>query len=117
MSALKKEHVYDESLTNELLSKRFTSQFDLVRHAIKLAEYKVRAGKDQTYPQLENIASEVLEDIAEGVDHLEDIQEENEESDINGQAHNFESGKKGSFAKEKEKSFKKEQAGKKKIKL
>ncbi len=77
-----KKYDYKDCLTNEILQKRFKSQFDLVRYAIKLAVRKVELNKDATYPDLENIATEVLEEIAEGYDSCDeelcDVEEEEE---------------------------------------
>ena len=75
-----KDLEYKDCLTNEMLHKRFKSQFDLVRYAIKLALQKVEAGNDSLYPDAEpeNIPTEVLTDIAEGYDHLEPEEEEEE---------------------------------------
>lgn len=72
---------YKDCLTNELLHKRFKSQFDLVRYAIKLATQKIETHEDSLYPDVEpeNIPSEVLTEIAEGYDHLEPEEEEMEE--------------------------------------
>ena len=67
-----KKYDYKDCLTNEILQKRFKSQFDLVRYAIKLAVRKVELNKDATYPDLENIATEVLDEIAEGSDSYDE---------------------------------------------
>lgn len=37
---------YKDQLTNEKISKRFTSQFELVNYAIKLAENMIITGRD-----------------------------------------------------------------------
>jgi hypothetical protein len=114
VSFVKKEYNYEDSLTNELLNQRFGSQFDLVRHAIKLAENKVRVGRDQTYPSIENVATEVLEEIASGQDRLEDIiAKEDETAGLNGQLNNYDSQK---SSRGKDKSNKKE-TSKRKAKL
>ena len=78
---MKQDMEYKDCLTNEMLHKRFKSQFDLVRYAIKLAIQKVNQGEDSLYPDAEpeNIPTEVLTDIAEGYDHLEPEEEEVEE--------------------------------------
>ena len=68
---MKEVREYKDCLTNEMLHKRFKSQFDLVRYAIKLATHKVQLDKDSPFPELENVATEVLDEIAEGLD--EDI--------------------------------------------
>lgn len=60
-----------ENLTNELLGKQFRNQFDLVSHAIKMAEYLIKSGKAAVdWP--DNIAFEVLRRMAEeGTEKLE----------------------------------------------
>ena len=62
---------YNECLTNELLGKQAKNQFDLVSHAIKMAEYLVKSGKAAVdWP--DNIAFEVLCRMAdEGTEKLE----------------------------------------------
>ncbi len=72
---------YRDCLTNEQLLKRFSSQFDLVRYAIQLAGEHVERGQESSYIDEENIAVEVLSEIAEGKDQYTDIlrQEEEEE--------------------------------------
>jgi len=59
---------YQDCLTNELLLKRFKSQFDLVRFAINYAKNKILTDTDLVGN--ENIASEVLQEIADGADQL-----------------------------------------------
>lgn len=55
---------YAECLTNELLGKQSRNQFELVSHAVKIAEYLVKSGKATTeWP--DNIAFEVLRRMAE----------------------------------------------------
>ena len=55
---------YNECLTNELLGKQSRNQFDLVSHAIKIADYLVRSGKAvNDWP--DNVANEVLRRMAE----------------------------------------------------
>jgi hypothetical protein len=55
---------YSECLTNELLGKQSRNQFDLVSHAIKIADYLVKSGKAAIdWP--DNIANEVLRRMAE----------------------------------------------------
>ena len=72
-----KQAEYNEYLTNEMLHRRFKSQFDLVRYAIKLAVQKVV--DEQALPYIEaeseNIPAETLFDIAEGCDELRPRQE------------------------------------------
>lgn len=63
-----------ECLTNELLQKRFKSQFDLVLYAIKIAENRVKSGHDDLHDlDTENLATEILDEIAEGRDTFENI--------------------------------------------
>jgi len=59
-------------MTNELLLKRFKSQFDLVRCAIAEAERRVAAGKDYVHADTENMATEILCEMAEGKDRCHD---------------------------------------------
>ena len=68
-----KELEYKDFLTNELLSKRFANQFDLVRHAIRLAEQTIRRGGSlPTAGESENLAFQVLAAIAEDKEILQD---------------------------------------------
>lgn len=62
---------FEESLTNESLTKQCENQFALVGRAIRMAEYLVKSGKAATdWP--DNVAYEVLQRIAdEGVDNAE----------------------------------------------
>ena len=69
-----KELEYKDFLTNELLSKRFANQFDLVRHAIQLAEQTIkRGGSLPTAGESENLAFQILAAIAEDKDILQDV--------------------------------------------
>ena len=55
---------YNECLTNELLGRQCRNQFDLVSHAIKIADYLVKSGKAAVdWP--DNVANEVLRRMAE----------------------------------------------------
>ena len=67
---------YHECLTNQMLTERFKNQFDLVRHAIKLAVHEVKLGHEFPSMDAMNIASKVLEEIAEGQD--KELPEEDE---------------------------------------
>lgn len=62
---------FNQCLTNELLSRQSRSQFDLVSHAIKIADYLVSSGKAaMDWP--DNVAYEVLRRMAEeGAEKLE----------------------------------------------
>lgn len=117
---MRKESDCRESLTNELLNKRFKSQFDLVRYSIKLAESRIHAGRDNPYPDTENMASEILAEIASGKTLLEDIMNDNDSLDGENSALACEKANqhetKKAPAARKEKSSKKESSGKKKVK-
>ena len=65
MSNVNKKLEYRDCLTNEMLHKRFTSLFDLVRFAIKNAEYRVESGHVDEY-QDGTLATDILSEIAEG---------------------------------------------------
>lgn len=81
---------HKDCLTNELLQKRFKSQFDLVLYAIKIAESRIKSGHDDPYHNLdtENLATEILDEIADGRDVFENIiqsaddDEEEEEEEV-----------------------------------
>ncbi len=62
---------YSDCLTNELLGKQCSNQFELVSHAIKLADYLVKSGKAaEDWP--DNVAFEVLSRMAEeGIENIE----------------------------------------------
>lgn len=62
------------TLTNEKLTKRFGNPFELVRHAIEMADHAVAHGEGMEM----HLATDILEDIAAGTDQVE-VQE------INGQ--------------------------------
>lgn len=64
-----KEH--KEHLTNEYLGKKFISQFELVNHAIKVAEHLIHSGRGSAVKtDLENPALISIAEIAEGKDIL-----------------------------------------------
>lgn len=67
------EFDYRECLTNERLLKRFSSQFELVRYAIKIAEEKVHSGHEEDFFNSGNTAYEILAEIADGRIQLKDI--------------------------------------------
>jgi hypothetical protein len=71
---MQKEMHYKDCLTNEMLLRRFTSQFDLVRYAINRATYAINSGKESA-SWGHNLAAETLDDIAEGYDLEEDNDE------------------------------------------
>lgn len=63
-----------ESLTNEELSKRFKSQFDLVNYAIRLAENMIRTGRAaRAEMESQNRTLQILGEIKLGKDHLDEI--------------------------------------------
>lgn len=53
-------------LTNEELAKKFKSNFELVNHAIKMAENMIRTGRDRIEAEFQNRAMMVLEEINTG---------------------------------------------------
>jgi len=66
-------------LTNELISKRFDNQFDLVNYAIRVAEDMIHAGRGpRVKTETENPALQVLEEIVSGKDTFEDEGSEKE---------------------------------------
>lgn len=87
-----------DSVTSEALAKKFQSHFDLVNHAIKMAENMILTGRE---PRVRheviglNSASIVLEEIMQGKDYLEEILDDEEEEEE-------EKGKHRSTSKEKE---------------
>jgi hypothetical protein len=67
--------IVKEALTNESLSQRFKSSFDLVNYAIKRANEMIVSGhgtRGQADPEL-NIANAVLEDIEHEPEQLPSI--------------------------------------------
>lgn len=69
MEKEKKEH-----LTNEKISNKFKSQFELVNYAIKLADNLIRSGREaRIETNTQNPALQVLEEIEIGTDKLEDL--------------------------------------------
>lgn len=64
----------EEDLTNECVKKKFKSQFELVGHAIKLAENMIKTGRGpRVKSESQNVAIHVLDEIKEGLDKFEDI--------------------------------------------
>ena len=58
-------------LTSERLRKRFTSQFDLLNYAIRIAENVVHTGRDMNVKtDVNNPAYNILEEIAIGKEKL-----------------------------------------------
>ena len=64
-----------ETLTNEVIRKKFVSQFELVNYAIRLAENMIRTGRDSDSRLTggDNVALHVISDITEGRDKLVDL--------------------------------------------
>lgn len=65
-------------LTNEQLSKRFRSQFDLVNHAIRMAGHLILSGHAPGPGSSDNLIDDVLTDIKLGRDAYMDFEEEEE---------------------------------------
>lgn len=69
-------------LTNELLAKKFKSNFELVNYAIQLAENMIRSGRDaRVKSEIQNRAMLILEEIFEGKDSFDQIIEKPEQVD------------------------------------
>lgn len=65
-----------EELTNEKISKKFVSQFDLVNHAITLADNMIRSGRSpRVKVDVDNPVIQILAEIDQGKDYLEEIVE------------------------------------------
>lgn len=56
--------------TNERLSKKFKSSFELVNYAIHLAEDRIRAGRDIHEVNNENLVISVVKDLVSGKEIL-----------------------------------------------
>lgn len=70
------------SLTIELLGKKFDSHFELVNYAIELAKNMVVSGRECRVPtKVQNPAYWVLLEIASGKDQLDDIIVEDEQEE------------------------------------
>ncbi len=64
------------NFTNENLSKKFKSNFDLVNYAIQLAENMIESGRDaRVKSEVQNRAMLILEEINEGKDQFDEIKE------------------------------------------
>ena len=62
-----------DSLTNEIISKRFENQFDLVNYAIGIAQEMIHSGRGpRVKTDTENPALQVIEEIIAGKDIFED---------------------------------------------
>ncbi len=61
-------------LTNELVKKKFVSQFDLVNYAIKLAVNMIHTGREgRVKIDSHNHATQILSEIISGKDHFENV--------------------------------------------
>lgn len=61
-------------LTNEAIAKKFRNNFDMVLYAIKGAESMIRSGRGpRIRTNTENKAMIMIEEIAAGRDHLNDV--------------------------------------------
>ncbi len=71
-------------LTSEYLTSKFINQFDIVNHAIKLAENMILSGRGARV-RIDvigmNPANIVLEEIAQGKDYLEEMLDDDEDED------------------------------------
>ena len=66
-----------ENLTNETLSKKFVSQFDLVNFAIHVAKDMIKSGREtRARKEIRNRAQQILEEITEDKVLLDDIDDE-----------------------------------------
>ncbi len=66
-----------ENLTNEALSKKFVSQFDLVNFAIHVAKDMIKSGREtRARKEIQNRAQQILEEITEDKVLLDDIDDE-----------------------------------------
>ncbi len=65
------------NLTNEIVTKKFQNQFDLVNYAISVATNIIRTGREahDSYGS-ENPALQALDEIATGRDKYEEVEEE-----------------------------------------
>lgn len=71
-----KQTVFKESLTNEKIRAKFSSQFELVGYAIKLAENMIKTGRgSRVKTDSQNRAFQILAEIASNKDVLDDIPE------------------------------------------
>lgn len=81
-----------DTFTNEKLSKKFVSQFDLVNYAIRLAENMIRTGRDPRVKiESKNRAMQILAEINENEDRLDDVPEDVIEIDGEARWPSFES--------------------------
>lgn len=73
-------------LTNEEMTSKFKSSFDLVNYAIKLAENMIKTGRDaRVKSEIQNRAMLIVEEIYEGKDQFDEIKiRTSSSSDLNG---------------------------------
>lgn len=65
-------------LTNEEFRKKYKSTFDLVNYAIQLAENMIKTGRDtRVKSDIQNRAMLILEEIREGKDQFDEIEQTN----------------------------------------
>lgn len=78
-----------ECLTNEKIAKKFSSQFELVNYAIKLAENMIVTGRDpRVRTNTQNRSLQVLSEILNNKDRLDEvIVEEIEETEVEFHPH------------------------------
>ncbi len=72
----KKHHGEGSQITSEFIKSKFKNQFDLVNHAIKLAENMIVSGRParvRTDGIGLNATNVVLEEIVQGKDYFEDF--------------------------------------------
>lgn len=73
-----------DNFTNEKISKKFVSQFDLVNYAIRLAENMIRTGREpRVKTEFLNRSNQILAEISQDKDRFDEIPEsfaEREES-------------------------------------
>lgn len=63
-------------LTNEEMKAKFKSSFELVNYAIRLAENMIKTGRaPRVKSEIQNPAMLVLEEIREGKDQFDDVEE------------------------------------------
>lgn len=65
---------HKEQITNEKISKRFASQFELVNYAIKLAENMIYTGRDpRVKTDSQNRSLQVVSEISCNKDRIDEI--------------------------------------------
>lgn len=84
-----------DNFTNEKLSKKFVSQFDLVNYAIRLAENMIKTGRD---PRVnignQNRSMQILAEIAQDKDFFDEIIDEPTSFEDNNQRNNHQNNEK-----------------------